>query len=214
MTTYNLPKGMTAAEVAADIRYVVRNARVSWSPLTARLTSLADAIDPPEPVSIVTDEMVEAVLAEYLTTDPNDFTADVFVGRGYLEAAIECGWTPPGDPDNEAASDADNPSGNGEWPTDEQVLAAARALYASVKNPLPWESDKEWWIGRARIALEAVAPPPVNDDLAERLAMAERLLRRATGTTSIGVRYLALYELTAAEAEYLRSLTGEGDSDE
>ncbi len=189
MTDYRLPEGMTAdrlRELAEDMAH-----RGGWSVDAGTVSAWADAIDPPEPESAVTNEMVEAYSVER--------HGRVLIALDYLradlEAAVKCGWTPPHD-----------------------------------------------------VSLEAVAPPPVSDDLAERLEMvlavnvrqgaiigeqtqrlemAEDLLRRAhhvgfhfgggdaDAIWCIGKSWGEVHvDVTAHEAKYLWSLFGEGDSDE
>ena len=145
---------------------------------------LAALLPPETPPSIVTDEMVEAVLVARWGDDAPIFH---LVCRGYLEAAVECGWTPPGESGDESLSETE--SGAPLTPADNERTAMIRSLIEKT----------------------------------DRLAVAEGLLRRLDfGVPYVlpdgGPRFWSVGEITvtvtADEAEYLRSLTGEGDSDE
>lgn len=248
MTEYTLPEGM-AADVLRDLADDPVADKVH-----AALHAWADAIDPPP--STVTDEMVEAFV-QAARWRPGHW-GDGQKAREILEVVERLGWLrDPNGIDREAScrkknvelwqrirrleSAADNPSPSDEpWPTDEQVEAAAKVIAGEVTE---WDDlhpdNRESLRVRARIALEAVAPPPTDtlhralmselrdrgadpdltwDEaigiMAERLEMAEGLLRLAT----LGVedrsdagywwRRAAEGPVTVYEAEYLRSLVG------
>lgn len=169
MTEYNLPEGMTAeglrriADIADPGDWVVD------------LNAWADAIDPPKPPSVITDDMVEAVQDEAKLSLPT-------TTRFILEAVEALGWLR--DPDESFA--ADNP-----------CLDSEEGCGYFGKNQ---ELRQE------------------NYDLAERLEMAEGLLRtldpwdvgsRASDGSASWSPPSAL-RVDADEAEYLRSLNGEG----
>ena len=168
MSEYTLPKGMTAGvlrDLADDM-----SQRGGWSTDAATVAAWADAIDPPAPPSVITDEMVEAVTA----------TADLWpygVGvRKVLEAAVRRSWTPPG-----------------EATTQVRGLSTMHAAEQA-----------------ARLAAEVEV-----ERLADRLAMAEGLLRRATMSDPGGNVWLyhpSRPTLPDDEAEYLKSLDGEGEA--
>src|SRR5690554_6242728 len=91
MTEFKLPEGMTAErlrELAEDMRQVG-----GWSTDAATVDAWADAIDPPQPPPVVTDEIVEAVH----TNIDLQLRGATFRTAATVEAAVECGWTPPQD---------------------------------------------------------------------------------------------------------------------
>lgn len=160
MTTYNLPEGMTAEK----LRELADFMRLHGLFVNGGMVhAWADAIDPPKPPSVVTDEIVEAVH----TNIDLQLRGATFHTAATLEAAVECGWTPPQDTAEKLAERLAMAEG---------LLRAATYLGAyrpeKAVNGLYWE----WCIGRA------------------------------WAKTYVGV--------SEAEAKYLRSLDGEGDSDE
>lgn len=161
VTGSNLPEGMTADRLRGYARLLERH---GFADDAAEVLAWADAIDPPKPPSVVTDEMVEAALVafhdEYRDAPwPSGYT-DRSVSewrscmRATIEAAVECGWTPPN-------------------------------LDSGTGNP----------------------------SFTNRLAMAERLLRKAASLEDPPYLALGRHQMTTKEVAYLRSLDGEGDSD-
>lgn len=93
MTDYRLPPGMTAK----NLRFIADDLRShNFVVFASTLGSWADAIDPPEPVPVVTDEMVEAVYGALRLRFRGYGPDHRDVLRHTLEAAVKwCGWTPP-----------------------------------------------------------------------------------------------------------------------
>lgn len=75
MTEYRLPEGMTADALRDLADDPVANK------VHAALHTWADAIDPPEPKSIVTDEMVEAYMRERFASCTQEGTLRASVGQ-------------------------------------------------------------------------------------------------------------------------------------
>lgn len=213
MTDYRLPEGMTAErlrEMAKSFDFFAPGS------IGSDLRAWADAIDPPKPF-VVTDEMVEAALEAFHevyddASWPDGYT-DSYVRnkRKSMRAAIEaveCGWTPPGGVDSGAGLHA--------------LLGKAETERNDLEHQL-FEARRE----RSELASDLAK-------LSDRLAMAEGLLRRVTieamvweSTGGVPVNGGGWWvgskdwpneshkvNVTADEAEYLRSLDGEGDGDE
>lgn len=170
MTEYGLPEGLTAEKLR-----IMATTLHEWPYAVASdLSAWADAIDPPKPPSVVTDEMVEAFISEYWRAGRS---ANITMARDTLEAVERLGWKPP----------CTTCDGHGRY--------CPSGIGSDGYDMCPDCTEPQWKV----------------EKLAERLAMAERLLRKVVHDDGDRFWSRAARDITTAEADYLRSLNGEGE---
>lgn len=193
MNEYTLPEGMDGEglRLMADV--------IGSSHLAEQLGAWADAIDPPEPESVVTDEMVLAYTRERY---PEPELSPTTTEWRDLEAVERLGWLR--DPELLKRDGKDLVAMLNLDDDDLRHIADENMRLSERLETV--EGDVSHWVD------QACAYRNERDALAKRLAMAEGLLRKAVCIEDPPYLSLGRHQMTPDEVEYLRSLDGEGDS--